>query len=222
MDYFNEAERESQRAFSRWRDRTLSPVLTTMERLGITPNHITMFSIALLVGACLLPPSYFLTAPLMLFFYCVLDGFDGPLARRLGKAHEGGAIVDICADQAGVVLVAAAAVYHLDANGVAAVLFANFYVAFITLALYANQKSIPIWGFLRIKYFFYFIFSLSILFEAQWIKDFGEWTVYLHGWTTYLMTIFAVYYGVLLLHALSRIYNHFASRHDAATESESK
>ena len=100
MDYFNEAERESQQAFSRWRDSKLAPLLNAMQRTGLTPNRITLISIALLVAGCLLPPSYFLLPPLLLFFYCVLDGFDGPLARHMGLAHEGGAGVDIYATMA--------------------------------------------------------------------------------------------------------------------------
>jgi len=194
MDYFNEEERASQRAFSKWRDNALSPAITLMVRLGITPNHITIFGIILLVTGCLLPPSYHVMIPILLFLYCIADGIDGPLARRMGKAHEGGAIVDICADQAGVVFVAAAAVYHLGANGVGAVLFSSAYLSFITLALYANGRGIPLWSFIRIKYFFYFIYSVSILFMYNLID--------------FLMIPFALYYCVYVIHALCRIYNH--------------
>ena len=194
MDYFNEEERASQRAFSKWRDGALSPAINFMIRRGITPNHVTIFGIILLIVGCALPPNFFLAIPALLLLYCLVDGIDGPLARRMGIAHEGGAIIDICADQAGVVAVAAATVYHMGANGPAAVLFSGAYLSFITLALYANGRDIPLWGFIRIKYFFYFVYSCSVFF--------------LYDLTSYLMAAFALYYTFYILHALCRIYAH--------------
>lgn len=196
MDYFNETERAKQKAFATWRDQFLSPVIDGFVRLGIRPYHITIAAVVLLlIGVSLPVTDYWPVVSLLLLGYCILDGFDGPLARRMQIDNEGGAMLDIAADQAGVALVAAAAAYHLGSAPVSAVLFASAYLSFIPLAIYANQKKVTIWTFIRIKYFFYFVYCVSGLFQF----DFAQ----------YLMMAFAAYYCFYIIHALYRIYAHF-------------
>lgn len=196
MDYFNEAERRKQKDFAAWRDGKLAPFLSAATRAGLRPYHITIISVLCLVGAVLLPIT---DAPFgyaaLILAYCLLDGLDGPLARRQGSSHEGGAMLDIAADQAGVALVAAAATHHLGSNGIAAVLFAGSYLSFIALALYANRCAVTLWPFIRIKYFFYFIYFVSGVIALDLAQ--------------YLMAAFAAYYSAYIVHALVRIYSHF-------------
>lgn len=195
MDYFNETERAKQKAFASWRDTFLAPLSDTLIRCRIRPYHITIFAVLLLLAGSSLPVlDHWLTVSILLFSYCVLDGLDGPVARRMQIDNEGGAMLDIAADQAGVAFVAAAATWHLGSNPIGAVLFASSYLSFIPLAIYANQKKVTIWTFIRIKYFFYFIYCVSGLFQYDFVQ--------------YLMMLFAAYYSFYLLHALYRIYRH--------------
>lgn len=196
MDYFNETERAKQKAFASWRDNALAPITNCFIRLGIRPYHITIFAVLMLIaGVCLPVTGYWPIVSLLLFSYCILDGLDGPLARRMKMDNEGGAMLDIAADQAGVALVAAAAAFHLSSNPVGAVLFASAYLSFIPLAIYANQKNVTVWTFIRIKYFFYFVYCVSGLFKYDLVQ--------------YLMIAFAAYYSFYILHVLHRIYVHF-------------
>ena len=195
MDYFNEKERIRQRSFSKWRDRTLSPLINMLIAVKITPNHITILGISFLMVACILPIDYYIIAAICLLLYCIADGIDGPLARCMGNAHQGGAIIDICADQVGVVLVAAASVYHMGADGIFAILFSSSYLAFISLAIYSNSHNIALWGCVRIKYFFYFIYVISIYMDYDLIS--------------YLMAVFSCYYIIYIIHSLHRIYYHY-------------
>ncbi len=197
MDYFNEDERKQQQKFAAWRDRALVPLLSLLLKLKISPNHITILAIILLGVGVYLPTdfTYWFPISILLLLYCILDGFDGPLARKMGKAHEGGAMVDMAADQVGVPIVAAAAAFHWHVDPWSAVLFPAAYISFIMLAVYANQHNIRLWTFLRIKYFFYFLYCCSALFQFPIL--------------VYLMPIFAVYYSVFCWHGLYRIYVHF-------------
>lgn len=213
MDYFNEEERAKQKEFASWRDRSLAPVTGFFVAVGIKPWHITLFAVLLLSLGVFIPVQgdlpvtgnwFYLS--FCLFFYCVLDGFDGPLARRMNCAHEGGAMLDIAADQVGVAVVAAAATYHYGADPVFATLFASAYLSFIALAIYANGRGVPIWGFIRIKYFFYFNYCLASLLGPD--LEMGGFTPF--DLPDLLMKVFAVYYIFFILHALVRIHQHFS------------
>ncbi|RED52002.1 CDP-alcohol phosphatidyltransferase family protein [Aestuariispira insulae] len=213
MDYFNEEERAKQKEFARWRDRALEPVTGFFIKACIRPWHITLFAVILLVIGVFIPVQgnlpvtgnwFYLS--FCLFFYCVLDGFDGPLARRTGQAHEGGAMLDIAADQVGVAVVAAAATFHYGASPVFATLFSSAYLSFIALAIYANGRGVRLWGFLRVKYFFYFNYCLaSLIGPAYQIKGFSAYDL-----PNLLMMVFSVYYIFYILHALIRIHRHFS------------
>ncbi len=66
--------------------------------------------------------------------------WTGHWQEKTGRAHSGGSLVDIVADQLGVVVLPMAAVYHFGIDGVVAVLFSTAYVVFIVFAVYANEK----------------------------------------------------------------------------------
>lgn len=208
MDYFNEDERQKQQEFAAWRDRALKPVISIFTALRLSPNHITILAIILLVIGVSLPveSSNWWIISILLFSYCVLDGFDGPLARSMGKAHQGGAMVDMAADQIGVPLVAAAAAWHWGVDPWSAVIFSASYISFIMLAVFANQHQIPLWTFLRVKYFYYFLYCSSTLLQFELIF--------------YATPVFAVYYSIFCIHALHRIYVHFDKLHEAAKKPE--
>ncbi|MTI10489.1 CDP-alcohol phosphatidyltransferase family protein [Curvivirga aplysinae] len=204
MDYFNEDERKKQKEFAAWRDRALNPVIKLFLALRLSPNHITIIAILCLIIGVALPTQfeYWWIISILLFSYCVLDGFDGPLARRIGKAHEGGAMVDMAADQIGVPLVAAAGAWHWGVDPWSAVVFSASYISFIMLAVYANQHQIQLWTFLRVKYFYYFLYCSSALIQYEIL--------------VYATPVFAIYYSFFCIHALQRIYKHFDQLHEAS------
>ncbi len=186
----------AQQAFSAWRDRALSSVTVRLARRRVRPHHVTALSVLLLLAGVVLPArDWWPLVILLLTLYCLLDGLDGALARHSGTPHEGGAILDIAADHAGIPLVAAAAVYHLSANPVAAVLFSNAYLAALALGLYAGGRRIVLWRLLRVKYVFYGVYGLSAAMNADMV--------------TALAAVSALYYCIYILQAVMRIHLHF-------------
>ena len=195
MDYFNVDERDRQEAFARRRDRFFSPAVKVLARTGITPNHVTLFGIALLLVACAGGPDDPWVAPVFLVLYCLMDGLDGPLARAKGSASRGGAFLDIIADQLGAVLVPAAAVYHLGTHGTLATLFTAFYIAFITLAVVANERGLTPPRFIRIKYVLYGVYSLSIMSNIEPLNYFFLSIISNIELLNYFFALFGAYYA---------------------------
>ncbi len=196
MDYFSDEERQKQEAFASYRDEKFKPLTDFLTKLNIRANHVTIVAVILLILGCMAGPDLGLTASFLLFFYCFLDGIDGPLARSTNSQHQGGAIIDMVADQAGVILAPAAAIYHLGTDGISAVLFASLYVSFIALVVYANSHGIKLFRFVRLKYFFYFVYCLSILINYDLV--------------TYLFYIADTYYLILVLLTVAKIYRFFS------------
>lgn len=201
MDYFNIQEESFRRTFTNLRDRGFSPFVSLFTRTGITPNKITLAGVLALLATCLIPSTHpwIATACMALYVFC--DGIDGPLARNQRLDHPGGSLVDIVADQLGVILLPAAAVAHLEAWGSGMVLFAGGYILFIALVVYANELAVPLRFFLRVKYVFFLLYLASLLTE----RDLVSWPG----------TIFAVYYLWESYNVLMRLYRHFERKHSS-------
>lgn len=194
MDYANKEERKAQKAFAAIRDKVFSPVIGLLLKIGVTPNQVSVAGVVFLALTSLLPPERVWLAVAGMALYVLCDGIDGPLARRLGAAHSGGALVDIVADHIGVIFLSAAAIHHLGAWGPVMVVFSSVYLLFIGLVVYANALGIVLRRFVRIKYLFFLLYLGS--FYAR--KDLVTW--FCGGC--------AVYYAVEVFEALRRIYRY--------------
>ncbi|MBG0791371.1 MAG: CDP-alcohol phosphatidyltransferase family protein [Desulfovibrionaceae bacterium] len=201
MDYANKEERRAQRAFAAIRDKVFSPVIAVLSKIGVTPNQVSTTGVLFLTATCLLPPSQATPALICMALYVLCDGIDGPLARRMGMDHTGGALVDIVADHVGVVFLSAAAIYHLGAWGPAMVVFVGAYLLFIGLVVYANSRGLTLRRFVRTKYVFFLLYLGSLYAESDLV--------------TYFCGVCGVYYSIEIFEALRRIYIH----HDAHRES---
>jgi phosphatidylglycerophosphate synthase len=192
MDYYNIEERETQQAWANTRDRVLRPLINVLKAASITPNMVTLMSIVfLLLGCVVFENARWLAFPL-LFLYGFLDSVDGPLSRATGTSNEGGALVDMVADQLGIILVPAAAVYNLGANGPLMVLFSSVYLAFIVLVTYANAEKIQTPRFVRIKGVVFLLYGACVYFEKDWVTPF--------------IAVFLPYYVLMFSIVLRRLY----------------
>lgn len=200
MDYFNEKERVAQKKFAEQRDHYFSKIIILFNNLSITPNMVTMIGVIFLIIGCLLPREYYLLTCLLLALYLLMDGLDGGLARYQGVNHSGGSIMDMWADQMGVILIPAAAVYHIETNGVLAVLFSNAYIIFIVLIILMNQLDIKAMPFIRVKYPLYAIYLFSLMFDYDLL--------------TWFFLIFGIYYWIGVLYSLKTTYEYYSEKVD--------
>jgi Phosphatidylglycerophosphate synthase len=198
LDSFNKKERRTQKAFAVMRDKLFTPLVILLQKIGVTPNQVTLLGVVFLVLACLVPPDWYKVAIVFVVLNVTCDGIDGPLARRKGLAHPGGSLVDIVADQLGVVFLPAAAIYHLNAFGPVMLLFSSAYLLFIGLVVYANELGLEVRLFIRSKYPFYVLYLFCLYQRVDWV--------------TYFCGAFVLYYSVESFFTLRKIYRYFGER----------
>lgn len=170
LNYFGEEEQAVQRRFQSGRDGVLSPLIGLLARLGVTPDHLSLLGVLCLGGFALLvlrdplTPATAAWASGFILAHVLLDGLDGPLARRLGTAGPAGALVDMLCDHGGLVIV----VWVLSAAGLVDGTLGNVYVFTYTLAVvwivWLNMLGRPFRWVLRTKYLTYgmiFVYGLT-------------------------------------------------------------
>ncbi|THB68563.1 MAG: CDP-alcohol phosphatidyltransferase family protein [Desulfovibrio sp.] len=173
MDYFNARERAKQHAFGAKREQLFAGIIALLIRVKATPNQVSVLGVCFLGLACVLPSQWHWGVAICLVLYVLCDGLDGPLARTLGTAGPGGSLVDMVADQMGVVLLPAAAIHHIQAWGPAMVVFSSAYLCFIALVVYANSQGIKLRPFVRVKYVFFGLYWLSLALQRDLVTCFA-------------------------------------------------
>jgi len=99
-DCYSTGERKWMVLSQNWRGRWLARLLDSLTRARVTPDHVTLVSLAFgLAGAGLYGVSH-TVALACLALHVLLDGIDGPLARRQQTASPRGSFTDTMADQA--------------------------------------------------------------------------------------------------------------------------
>lgn len=185
MDYFNKSERIKQKQFAKWRDDFLSPITTWLVKNNINQNQISFLGVIFLVVACFVNPQYYPLVAFLMGGYLFCDAIDGGVARQKNEQSNAGSIIDITSDQVGVVFIAAAFIHYYDVNTVLSLIFSNFYVAFIVLVVFLNEKGVSVFKFIRVKYIFFALYVFSSLLPL-FIID-------------YFLVIFSFYYLVVFV-----------------------
>lgn len=83
-----------------WTRGIVEPIVDLLVRIGLTPNAVTVIGTLLhLLVAWLLAEGRFVGGALMLFVAAGVDGLDGTLARKTGRASPTGAFLDSSLDR---------------------------------------------------------------------------------------------------------------------------
>ena len=101
------------------------PVARCMERVGLTPNLVTLIGLLIAVGgAWLVAVGEWWMGGIVVLFGGVFDMFDGALARMTGRASKFGALLDSVVDRVSeaVALFGILAYYLMSDNDVGAAL----------------------------------------------------------------------------------------------------
>jgi phosphatidylglycerophosphate synthase len=106
------------------------------------------------------------------FFYCLLDGLDGPLARYQNTANKAGSLLDILNDQLGIIFIPIFSIYYFHTNAIFAYLFGFFYMIDIILIVILNSLNVRTNFIIRVKYFYYFIFLVSCYLKVDFVLYF--------------------------------------------------
>jgi CDP-diacylglycerol--glycerol-3-phosphate 3-phosphatidyltransferase len=97
-----------------WVRRGFSPILAALQRLGVTPNQISIVGFLVNVGAAVLILfDYYIWAASVFIVAGLLDLVDGSLARRTGKSTPFGSFLDSTLDRMSEGVIFAAIAYRL-------------------------------------------------------------------------------------------------------------
>ncbi|MGD8396354.1 MAG: CDP-alcohol phosphatidyltransferase family protein [Candidatus Eiseniibacteriota bacterium] len=95
----------------------VGPLVAALERLGVTPNQVTVVGLALAIGAGILAGLGDLRLAAACFILSALcDLLDGQLARRRGQTGIFGAFLDSCLDRMAEGAVFLGLIVHLAAH----------------------------------------------------------------------------------------------------------
>src|SRR5437763_5168846 len=89
--------------WQRIRQRTLTPIVFVLSRLGISPDMLSFASVGFGIGFCLFAPFQFTVAFWLLIASIICDGLDGVEARLQGTITNRGALTDMFCDEVVVV-----------------------------------------------------------------------------------------------------------------------
>lgn len=166
LDDFADVERSLQESFARFRTRKLGPLVTPLQGLGLTADHITLAGLLMLIPYAWFFQSHPVWAVGFLLASILLDGIDGVYARATGTANAGGALTDVCADQVGMVLTSLLLIHHGLVNPVLAAYYALIYVIMVALSVAQNAQRVPLQLIIRSKFPLYVMVALWA--TTQW------------------------------------------------------
>ena len=96
-----------------WFKWVLDPIGGLLNRLGLTPNMVTIFGlIGNTVGAYYLARGDMLTGGLLVLIMTPIDALDGTMARLRGEPGDFGAYVDSVSDRYSELIIYAGLLYH--------------------------------------------------------------------------------------------------------------
>ncbi len=134
-------------------------------------------------------------ASIFVVIHIFLDGLDGPLARHQKTASNKGAVTDIIADHAVLLIgVITTAYFHIIDLFWAAVYLASYFLM-IYLLIIVNKLKIPVKFVFRSKYWFFIILLIDFHFKTNIIHPF--------------LIILTLYMVILNLHIIQKIIKHY-------------
>lgn len=160
---YSEGEGSFMQKSQELRGTLLKPLLMLLDKLGITPNHLTLLS--LLAGLAFCPVFLWSSKPaafVLLLAHVFLDGLDGPLARFIGKASSQGSFTDTAADQLVVAFSTTTLVYAHHAGVWPGALYVFFYTLVVTFAMVRNALAIPYSWLVRPRFLVYAWFPVEV------------------------------------------------------------
>ncbi len=148
-----------ERPFMVWwqniREKSLKPVLQGLDRMGVSPNGVTLASLvfgAFAAGTFLVSKPVALT---LLFLHVLLDGLDGPLARYQSSASPKGSFTDTMVDQTVITLVMLV-LMNIGTVSISAGGFCIFvYTLVVFFAMIRNRLEIPYSWLFRPRFMLY-------------------------------------------------------------------
>jgi len=152
--------------FNQFKDSLLFPFTSLLQLAHIKPIYLSLAGIIVLLFTLTLSlllnqPFYFLIG---LLAHLILDGLDGPLARRQ-KTTIHGALADVTADHIGIITTSLFVSYFNYASPPLAIIYTLLYTTVITLAIIRNAFKIPYQFLFRPRLYIYLALAIDYSFN---------------------------------------------------------
>jgi phosphatidylglycerophosphate synthase len=154
-DCYSADERTWMEATQRWRASLFQPVLSALNRSGVTPNSLTALSFLCGIAFCPLWLVNRTAAFVALALHVLLDGLDGPLARHQGVASRRGSFTDTMSDQCVVTAVTVTLMSDHVIGIVPGGMYVFLYALVVGFAMIRNALSIPYTWVVRPRFVIY-------------------------------------------------------------------
>jgi len=199
FNYFSEEEQEKQEAFETKRDKVFAPIVALLIKLKLHPNFISLLSMLALVPFAYLtlsnphPGRYLIIANIFLVLHIVLDGIDGPLARKMGVSGAHGSFVDMMCDHSGMAIFTIILSLAGIINGSIGNIYVFLYTIAIIFVISLDLLKKPFKWVFRSKYFFYLMFLVYSFGGPEYFNE--------------ALIVFSVCNVILVVLGFNRIYN---------------
>jgi len=207
LHYFSSKEKEGQDVFSKKRTTFLKPISASLTKIGVSPDQISYFGIFLLILFGIFFKSAPILAFVLLFFYVVMDGIDGSLARFQNTQNKGGSLTDIICDQLGLVVIAGLLIYYNMASPLLGYIYVTIYLTMIVLSVYQNALNIKLGLLIRSKYYIYILSGLFEINSKYNIVSISSTDYY--NYYNYFFILFSVIMTITSLKSYVEIKRHF-------------
>lgn len=162
LDYFNKGEDIAQKKFAAKRDVAFAPIVDLLVHVNVSPAHLSISGVISCALVMLVPSSYWMISVVLIFVYVLLDGIDGPLARKTSGGTPGGALIDIFSDQVGIIFVAVAAITWAGGIPQVHLIFSFAYVFCVFAMVFVNNIGGQIAKTIRVKYFYFLGYIIAL------------------------------------------------------------
>lgn len=162
LNYFTGSERRKQQCFCALRTRFFRPLLVLLDRMGFTPDLLSLLSLLSMTGFVYCAPTNMIAALGFVALHIVLDGIDGSLARLQGTASNAGALTDICVDQGGLIVAMLTLIYYSMVDAFLGAWYLVMYLVMITFLVVLNRLASPVRFAVRSKYLFYVVLLVEV------------------------------------------------------------
>lgn len=160
---YSEGEGKFMQQSQALRARFLLPLLRGMDRVGLSPNHLTLLSLVTGILFCpLFFWKYYGSAFALLLLHVLLDGLDGPLARYQDRASSRGSFTDTSADQVVVALTTITLIYTGHAGAWPGGLYLFTYSMVVVFAMVRSALAIPYAWLVRPRFIVYVGFLVEV------------------------------------------------------------
>jgi len=160
--YFSPDEEKFYLWFRAMRDPIVRPFILFFNKIGITPNMLTLFGLLMLIPFVY----FFFFNPWISFLFLILnlffDGVDGSLARFLKKDSSVGEFLDKGADYFSFIVVFFTFLYFGMLSPFWAAAHVLNYALMQSFVMFAQIRKINIFPILRPKFIIYFFFIVWI------------------------------------------------------------